>query len=122
MLADVNAARRSALAPDLTFDALYPEAWLLASLKDPRAAIAWLDPTLETLSASAPEKFVDPANAGALVQAMVLRANLADQTGDQATAVWWARAVTVLWKDADPFLQPVVRQMEGLVRGAGGRR
>jgi tRNA A-37 threonylcarbamoyl transferase component Bud32/tetratricopeptide (TPR) repeat protein len=114
IFADVKAARRMALAPDLTFDALYPEAWLLASLKDPRAAIAWLDPTLGTLSASAPQKFVDPANAGALVQAMALRADLAEQTGDHGTAAQWARVVSILWGGADAFLQPTVLRMLAL--------
>lgn len=114
---DLKAARSSALAQDLTFDALYPEAWLLRSLGDAAGAIAWLDPTLATLSASTPEKFADLANAGALVQAMALRAELADQVGDARTAARWARVVTILWSDADPFLQPVVRRMEQLSRG-----
>src|SRR5512146_1467443 len=83
---DLKAARSSALAQDFTFDALYPEAWLLRSLGDAAGAIAWLDPTLQTLSASTPEKFVDLANAGALVQAMALRAELAEQVGDARTA------------------------------------
>ena len=113
-LADVQAARRSALASDLTFDALYPEAWLLQALGDHRAAIAWLDPTLRTLSASAPQKFVDPGNAGALVQAIALRAELAETTGDHTTAAQWARVVSVLWRNADLFLQPTVRRMDQL--------
>lgn len=122
MLSDVEAARRSALASDLTFDALYPEAFLLESLGDPRRAIAWLDPTLRTLSASAPRKFADPANAGALVQAMALRADLAEASGDHQTAARWAGAVSMLWQGADPFLQPVVRRMERLAGGAPGVR
>jgi tetratricopeptide (TPR) repeat protein len=122
VFADLQAARRSAPVQDLTFDALYPEAWLLGSLGDPRAAIAWLDPTLGSLSASAPQAFVNPANAGALVQAMVLRADLAEKAGDHGTAARWARAVIVLWRDADPFLQPVVRRMDRLARRTPGVR
>ena len=114
IFADVNAARRTVLAPDLTFDSLYPEAWLLGSLEGPRTAIAWLDPTLGSLSASAPQSFVDLANAGALVQAMALRASLAEQIGDHATAAQWARAVSVLWSGADEFLQPTVLRMRAL--------
>ena len=34
------------------------------------------------------------------------RARLAQRLGDRATAKRWARAVLVLWRDADPFLHP----------------
>ena len=118
LYSDLRSARRLAFASDLTFDALYPETWLLVSAGDHRAAIAWLDPTLSSLSASAPQKFVDAANAGALVQAMELRAELAEQVGDSVSASRWARAVEILWRNADSFLQPVVRRMERLTRGA----
>jgi hypothetical protein len=114
VLGDIKAARRSAPASDLTFDALYPEAWLLASLGDPQAAIAWLDPTLGELAAAAPQKFVDPANAGALVQAMALRADLAERIGNHRNASKRARVVCILWGDADPFLQPTVLRMRAL--------
>lgn len=105
-------ARRSLPAADVTPDALYPEAWLLASFRGADSAAAWLDGTLETIRFAQPEKFVDPANAAALVRAMALRAELAERAGDFPTARRWARAVTILWADADPFLQPTVRQME----------
>jgi hypothetical protein len=114
------AERRFAPASDLTLDALFPEAWLLAALGKPREAIDWLDPTLGTLSASAPQAFVDPARAGALVRAMVLRADLAERVGDRAGAARWARIVTVLWANADSFLQPSVQRMDRLARGVSG--
>jgi tetratricopeptide (TPR) repeat protein len=110
-LADLHRMRRSAPVEDLTPDALYPEAWLLQALGDQNAAIEWLDPTLSALSASAPQRLADPGNAGALVQAMVLRADLAESLKDHKTAARWARAVSVLWGNADPFLQPTVRRM-----------
>lgn len=114
VFANIRTVRRFAAPADLTLDALYPEAWLLAVLPDPEAAIGWLDPTLTTLEAGAPEKLVDPANAAALVRAMALRAELAERTGDSLGAARWARHVVILWSDADPFLQPIVRNMERL--------
>jgi predicted Ser/Thr protein kinase len=112
IFADLKNVRRLIPAADVTLDALYPEAWLLGSFGGDHAAAAWLDPTLGALRATQPEKFVDPANAAALVQAMALRAEIADRTGDSVTAKRWARAVIILWPDADQFLQPVVHKME----------
>jgi hypothetical protein len=51
-----------------------------------------------------------------LVRAMALRADLAAASGDHAAAARWAQAVTILWSDADQFLQPTVRRMRELAR------
>jgi len=115
--ADLRAARRLAPPGDLTFDALYPEAWLHAALGDDSAATAWLDPTLDALLSTSPEVLSDPANAGALVQGMALRSELADRMGDAGAAARWASVVAVLWADADGFLQPRVRAMRRLAVG-----
>ncbi len=114
LYAELRAARRHLPPGDLTIDALYPEAWLLAALGDDRAAIAWLDPTLVSLLSTPPELLVEPANAAALVRAMALRADLADRMGERGTAARWAAVVVALWSDADPFLQPLVRRMRRL--------
>jgi hypothetical protein len=45
---------------------------------------------------------------------MALLAELADQRGDHAASHRWASAVSILWSDADQFLQPVVRRMRVL--------
>jgi tetratricopeptide (TPR) repeat protein/tRNA A-37 threonylcarbamoyl transferase component Bud32 len=121
ILADVRTARRFAAPSELTPDALFPEAWLLAQVGDLRAAIGWLDPTLGSLPLSAPQMLVDPANAGALVQAIALRAELASRVGDARGAARWASVVKVLWSDADSFLQPRLRDMEHYIRAAGER-
>ncbi len=120
--AELRAARRFLSPADLTPDALYPEAWLLAQLGDPKAASSWIDPTLRAVSATAPETFTNPANAGAFVQAMTLRADLASQAGDFEGARRWAAAVVVLWGDADPFLQLRVRRMAALAAGLSQAR
>jgi hypothetical protein len=54
----------------------------------------------------------------ALPQMMVLRADLAARDGDMQTARRWARAVTILWKKADPDLQPTVDRMRALLTTA----
>jgi hypothetical protein len=111
---DLRQARPSRAAADLTLDALYPEAWLLAALRDHRAAAGWLDPTLASLAATSPQLLVDPVRAACLVRAMALRAELAERLGDRTGAAQWARVVTTLWSDADSFLQPMVRRVRRL--------
>jgi hypothetical protein len=105
--------RRRRFAPeDLTLDALYPEAALLAEMGDTAAAIAWLDPTLAAIAAVQPQLFDDPTRAASLVQAMLLRAELARSVQDSLGATRWARAVGVLWGDADPFLRATASVVE----------
>lgn len=118
----MKVARRRKFAPeDITLDALYPEAALLAEMGDTAAAIAWLDPTLAALGAAQPQLFDDPTRAAGLVQAMVLRAELARSVQDSLGATRWARAVGVLWGDADSFLRATAL-VEGLDRDMSIRR
>ena len=58
-----------------------------------------------------------PAEAAGLVRAMALRAELAARAGDSATARRWAEPVTIVWRDADAELQPLVQQMTSIVAG-----
>jgi hypothetical protein len=109
----MKVARRRQFAPeDITLDALYPEAALLAEMGDTAVAIAWLDPTLAALRAADPQLFDDPTRAASLVQAMLLRAELARSVQDSLGATRWARAVGVLWGDADPFLRATASFVE----------
>jgi hypothetical protein len=43
-------------------------------------------------------------------------AMLEEGTGRHAQAAALARDVIILWSDADPFLQPLVQQMERIAR------
>jgi len=113
---EIGAGRQFAAPFDITFDALYPEASLLADLGQQKAAIDWLDPTLTTLPLGAPQTFIDPENAGALVRAMALRAELAEHFGDTEAAARWANAVVILWQGSDSFLQPAVERMVRLAK------
>ena len=117
ILRRVQQARRQTPPGDLGLDALFPEAWLLAGLGDDRAAAAWLDPTLNALEEAAPNATPDPAREGGLVRAMALRADLAARMGQPGEARRWAKAVAILWSDADGFLQPLVLRMIGLDGG-----
>jgi hypothetical protein len=103
---------REAYGAQLTFDGLYPEAWLIAKTGDANAAIAWLDQLLVKLRVTPSP--IDPIQAAALVHAMALRAELAAQVGDTRAARRWAAAVAELWSGADEFLQPTVARMRKL--------
>jgi tRNA A-37 threonylcarbamoyl transferase component Bud32 len=108
---------RGVTAPEeLKLEALYPEAWVLASAGDPAAALAWLTPTLDAQARSSTEALRSVVGAAALVHAMALRAQLADRLGRNAEAASWARAVIALWSDADDELRPVVKEMKRLSR------
>ena len=116
ILDDVRAARRFTSPAELTLDGLYPEAALLNSLGDREASIGWLDPTIRSIASSPPGVLATVERAGALVRAMALRAQLAEEDGDREEARRWASAVGILWSDADPFLQPLVARMTRLSR------
>ncbi|MGQ0642341.1 MAG: hypothetical protein ACT4P6_16460 [Gemmatimonadaceae bacterium] len=112
----IRSARRTMLPETLTLDALYPEAELLAAVGDTAAAAKWLDPTFATLPQISPNALASPLHAGSLVRAMALRARLGRALRDQTAVARWGRAVQVLWSDADHFLQPVVSDMQALLR------
>ena len=108
--------RRSTLhASDLTIDVIYSEAAALASLGDARGGIATLAPTLDSLSLVAPQRLADVPRAAALVRAIILRARLAANVGDGATARRWSRVALLLWSDADDFLKPALEPLRRLV-------
>jgi serine/threonine protein kinase len=115
MIAMLRAARAKQSPADFTFDAQFPEAWLLSAVEGKRAAAAWLDPPLSFLRFSSYMGFLDPVRAASLVRAMAYRANLASDLGDSRTAAVWARAVLELWRDADPELREITQQMRHLL-------
>lgn len=113
------AASRAGLQPsDLTFEAILPEARLLASFGDLPGAIGRLDPTLEDLRNVSLQLVNGPVGAGLLVRAMAFRADFAHAAGDAATARRWGRTVATLWSGSDPFLAPVIQRMQRLARGS----
>ncbi len=106
---------RAMLLPgDVPIDFTYHEAWLLLAIGDTTVARDHLDHALNALPTLGKDLLGRVSEAGALVRAMTLRAELASSAGDRATASRWARAVTVLWADADPPLRPTVERMRRL--------
>jgi hypothetical protein len=116
ILTDISTARRSLRPADIRPDGLLPEASALARIGDIDGAVARLDPTLSAIRLTASQDLAFTSSAGSLVRAMILRADLAKQLGDDSTARLWARAVVELWSGADPFLQPTVQRMQQLAR------
>lgn len=104
--------REGALPYTLTFDALLSEASLLAYVGRPREATDVVDPTLAALPLVDLEQLARPEQTASLVRLAALRAELADALGDDRAAAAWARAVLILWSDADPHLQNVMRRMD----------
>lgn len=55
------------------------------------------------------------AQAGAIVRLMLLRVELADRMGDLPVARRWANAMTTLWANAEPGLQPMLATSKRIV-------
>ena len=112
----IDAARRQrgVRGWEVTIDVLYPEVAALASLGERRAALDRLTLALDSLSLVVPQLLIDVARAGALVRAMGLRGQLAQELGNTSDASRWAESVVTLRKDADDDLQPLTRRMQML--------
>ena len=90
---------------------------LMLQLGDTADATERLETSLNALPTFSPSMLSDVPDPGALVRSMALRAELAARAGDSATARRWAEPVTILWRDADAELQPLVQQMTSIVAG-----
>jgi hypothetical protein len=95
----------------------FQEAWLLLQLGDTAAAVSRLEGSLNALATFQRERLADVPDPAALVRAMALRAELAGGR-DSAAARRWGEPVTILWRDADEGLQPLVTRTRALLRDA----
>jgi len=95
------------VSPDYTFQ----EAWLLLATGDTSGAAIHLDRSLNALPTMGSYAVIRVQEAAALVRAMALRAEIASARGERVIARRWAEAVSTLWLNADPELQPVVERM-----------
>ncbi|HEX6573855.1 MAG TPA: serine/threonine-protein kinase [Gemmatimonadaceae bacterium] len=104
---DSMEASHSASAPgEVTIDVVFVESWLRTAVGDSAAAMRSLDKSLGGLTRASTIFVARPALAGALVRAMILRADLAAKAGDRPTADRWRNAAASLWKKGDaPMLQ-----------------
>ena len=92
-LSRIRAARRALDPATFSYDALYPEASLLRQLGDPEAAAQWLDASLTVLERADAGSLASAPNAGSLMRAALLRAELALAAGHTADARLWRNAV-----------------------------
>ncbi|HEX2718765.1 MAG TPA: protein kinase [Gemmatimonadaceae bacterium] len=103
------AAATAKYAPGtMGIDRIDRHARALLLLGDSTAAIAQLDAGLGALPRSRSILVSVVPQAGSIVPAMALRAELAWRRGDRATFERWARPVVLLWRDADPPLQATI--------------
>jgi len=119
-IAKVDASRGDLRAGDVAIENVYQEAWLLVAVGDTAAALERLDRSLTALPALGTALLDQVPQAAGLVRAMAFRAELAAAAGDGPSTARWARAVTALWRDADPDLGAVVARMA--VLGSDNRR
>jgi serine/threonine protein kinase/tetratricopeptide (TPR) repeat protein len=110
-------ARRGIRPGDVAFDGTYHEAWLLLAIGDTTEATHLLDLSLDALPTMGTYLLDQLPRVATLVRGMALRAELAKQAGDSATAKRWAQDVVLLWSGADVELQPTVKRMQELVVG-----
>jgi tRNA A-37 threonylcarbamoyl transferase component Bud32 len=113
----VVAARSLSRPGDTAMDYTFIESWLLRSIGDTATAARHLDASLDALPTLGVFMLDYPSHSAAFVRAMGLRAEIAARSGDRATAVRWATAVTELWAHADPELQPYVQHLCELAQG-----
>jgi hypothetical protein len=90
---------------------LYHHAVVLLAMRDSAAAVARLDAALAALPRVRSIITEVPPQAGAVVRAMILRAQLAAAQGDRATAERWTREASILWRDADADLRAPLEQL-----------
>ena len=86
ILERVARTRASMRAADITFDALYPEAWLLVAAGDTTGALKRIGSALASTHSVATRLFLEGPNAGGLVHAVSLQATLMERTGRSRSA------------------------------------
>ncbi len=107
---------RAAVRPvDRTFDALYPEALLLAALGDTAAALNHIAPSLDALRQMPVRDFYDAVSAGSVVQTIMLRASLLARDASTLSKEW-ARAVVTLTDSTSAVARDARRRMWELAR------
>jgi hypothetical protein len=87
-------------AGEITMDAVYLRAWLTAQLSDTVTAAQLLDDAFIGLSKAPPSMLGDPTLIAAFIRSINLRADLAQRSGDEATAKSWRAATEALWGSA----------------------
>jgi tRNA A-37 threonylcarbamoyl transferase component Bud32/tetratricopeptide (TPR) repeat protein len=115
----VHAARADLRPGDVAISGTYLEARVLLAIGDTAAATELIRRPLEAMATLGTLLLDDVNQAGALVRAMALRADLARLAGDSVTARRWAAPVVELWETAD---DPEVLATWERMRIIAGRR
>jgi predicted Ser/Thr protein kinase len=103
---------RAGLRPsEISIDGAFTEAWLRRGLGDRLGAIAVLDSTLSALRWFPPGRLDDFVRVGAMMRALALRADLANESGDVSGAKRWAAPVGDLWSAPDPVFTTTTNRM-----------
>ena len=113
---DLNAQAARFSPGTVAIDRVYRQAELLLAISDSAEAIRALDEALGSLPRSRSILLKVLPQAGTLVRAMVLRAELAWRANDRPTFERWARSAVVLWSDADPPLREPVEALRSRVQ------
>jgi DNA-binding SARP family transcriptional activator/tetratricopeptide (TPR) repeat protein len=100
---------------DIAVDQLLQESLSSLAIGDSVAAAAMLDKMLTTLPGQSTRLVSQVPTSAALMRAMLLRAELAHNAGDFATARRWATPVAELWRRADTNLARQVQPFHSLV-------
>ena len=113
----IHALRVGGRPGDVAISRTYFEAKVLLALRDTSNARTLLDESLGAPATLATDLLDNVDQAGALVRAMVLRADIANRSNDLAAARRWAGAVVQLWSGADNSeLLDAVTRMRALAR------
>ncbi len=94
--------RRGLSAGGTTLDRTYQEAWLRVAIGDTAGAIDQLELPLSALATWRSSVLRTVPEAAAVVRVMRLRADLASQAGDTASARKWGRAAEIMWGGLPP--------------------
>jgi hypothetical protein len=114
LLDSVDIVRGDNAPGEISFDAVFQEAWLRSALGDKVGAARQLDNALRGISGAVSGIMKNPILIASLVRGMALRAELAAEAHQPAEARKWANAVYSLWGNGDFLTASTSRQISGL--------
>jgi hypothetical protein len=115
LLQELREHRRNLRVGDVALEVAFQEFQLDLAIGDTAGAVAGLDRVLASATTQGSDLMVRVAPTGAMVRAMVLRARLASQSGDDPTLARYAGAVGTLWDRADPALAREASELRQLM-------
>lgn len=97
-------------------DGVIVDAMVKLALKDSASALRQLTLALDRVPMLNRGLLLSEWAVGSTARGMALAAETASKTGDRETAQRWSSAITTLWRNADPELQPQVERLRAIVR------